>query len=271
MKLDDCKLWRTIDKIEMSKDGRWIAYNYRMLYTESPDTLYLFNVKTSKTYKKVGISNFSFLAGGKLLKYNRKENKNSSDSITNNLNNSTSALYLLNLSNLKERKWIASSFIVPIEQSDYAYYSIFGSNGQSDVVFVNLKTGKEQKIEGGGNCTVSGENTIMYTVKSGNSYILYQWFNGTSIRIGKIPYVVNQIGQPDLMTLLSLILVGTSCNDEWKDEQYSQYIGFRSPLNNQGVTEIYVPYSRKDTTGNYMIGEGRSSYDRSSCFNLTAR
>ncbi len=197
MKLDDCKLWRTIDKIEMSKDGRWIAYNYRMLYTESPDTLYLFNVKTSKTYKKVGISNFSFLAGGKLLKYNRKENKNSSDSITNNLNNSTSALYLLNLSNLKERKWIASSFIVPIEQSDYAYYSIFGSNGQSDVVFVNLKTGKEQKIEGGGNCTVSGENTIMYTVKSGNSYILYQWFNGTSIRIGKIPYVVNQIGQPD--------------------------------------------------------------------------
>lgn len=64
-----------------------------------------------------------------------------------------------------------------------------------------------------------------------------------------------------LMTLLSLILVGTSCNDEWKDEQYSQYIGFRSPLNSQGVTEIYVPYSRKDTTGNYIIGQGRSSYD----------
>jgi hypothetical protein len=56
-------------------------------------------------------------------------------------------------------------------------------------------------------------------------------------------------------------MLGVSCNDEWQEEQYAQYIGFRSPLNDSGVTEIYVPYSRKDTLGNYIYGEGRSTYD----------
>ena len=33
-----------------------------------------------------------------------------------------------------------------------------------------------------------------------------------------------------LVTLVALIILGTSCNDEWKDEQYEQYVSFRSPL-----------------------------------------
>lgn len=197
MKLDDCKLWRTIDKIEISKDGRWIAYNYRMLYAESPDTVYLFNVKTGKTYIKAGISDFGFLAGGKLLKYNKKENKTTSDSIAKNLENSASAVYLFNLSDLREKKWTGGPFMVPIGQSNYAYYSTYGTKDKSDVTFVNLLTGRMQKINNGGNCTMSGKSSLMYTVKSGNSNILYQWLNGTSIRIGEIPYDVCQIGQPD--------------------------------------------------------------------------
>ena len=48
-----------------------------------------------------------------------------------------------------------------------------------------------------------------------------------------------------LVTLVALIVLGTSCNDEWKDEQYEQYVSFRSPLDSKGVTEVYVPYSRK--------------------------
>lgn len=63
-----------------------------------------------------------------------------------------------------------------------------------------------------------------------------------------------------LLALVALIMLGASCNDEWKDEQYSHYIGFRSPLNSAGVTEIYIPYSRKDSLGNYTVGEGRSNY-----------
>lgn len=44
-------------------------------------------------------------------------------------------------------------------------------------------------------------------------------------------------------------------------KQFDHYVGFRSPLNSQGVTELYVPYSRKNTDGTYAVGEGRSTYD----------
>lgn len=54
----------------------------------------------------------------------------------------------------------------------------------------------------------------------------------------------------------------TSCNDEWKDEQYEKYISFKAPLNDNGVTAVYVPYSRHNDDGTLMYGqEGKSSYD----------
>ncbi len=54
----------------------------------------------------------------------------------------------------------------------------------------------------------------------------------------------------------------TSCNDEWKDEQYEKYISFKAPLNDNGVTAVYVPYSRHNDDGSLMFGEeGKSSYD----------
>lgn len=62
-------------------------------------------------------------------------------------------------------------------------------------------------------------------------------------------------------SLLGLLSLVTSCNDEWKDEQYMQYVSFRAPLNNSGVTEIYVPYTRHNADGTVMLGEGKSYYD----------
>lgn len=44
-----------------------------------------------------------------------------------------------------------------------------------------------------------------------------------------------------LFMLLTLLLC-SSCNDEWKDEQYEHYVSFKAPLNNQGVTRINVRY-----------------------------
>ena len=34
----------------------------------------------------------------------------------------------------------------------------------------------------------------------------------------------------------------SSCNDEWKEEQYSHYVSFKAPLNDKGVTQINVRY-----------------------------
>lgn len=63
------------------------------------------------------------------------------------------------------------------------------------------------------------------------------------------------------VVLLAMIMLGTSCNDEWNKEQYEHFVGFSSPLNSKGVTEIYVPYSRKDSNGDLLFGNGLSNYE----------
>ena len=58
-----------------------------------------------------------------------------------------------------------------------------------------------------------------------------------------------------MIATITLALSLVSCNDEWKDEQYEQYISFRAPLNDQGVTPVYVPYTRKNADGTPLFGE----------------
>ena len=63
-----------------------------------------------------------------------------------------------------------------------------------------------------------------------------------------------------MAALFGVLILTTSCNDEWKEEQYTQYISFKAPLNDLGVTDVYVPYSRHADDGSYLYGEGLSSY-----------
>ena len=44
------------------------------------------------------------------------------------------------------------------------------------------------------------------------------------------------------IVMLAAVLLGTSCNDEWTDELYQQYISFKAPIGANGVTDIYVRY-----------------------------
>lgn len=61
--------------------------------------------------------------------------------------------------------------------------------------------------------------------------------------------------------VLATLSTLTSCNEDWSEEQYTHYLSFRAPLNSLGVTDLYVPYSRKDTLGNFTKGSGLSNYD----------
>lgn len=45
--------------------------------------------------------------------------------------------------------------------------------------------------------------------------------------------------------VLFILLLATSCNNEWTKEQYEQYVSFRAPINAQGVTPIYVRYKKE--------------------------
>ena len=46
------------------------------------------------------------------------------------------------------------------------------------------------------------------------------------------------------LAILTAVILTTACNDEWKDEQYEQYVSFKSPVpsGGEGVTDIYVRY-----------------------------
>lgn len=63
-----------------------------------------------------------------------------------------------------------------------------------------------------------------------------------------------------LLAMTALVFSFVSCNDEWKEEQYRQYISFRAPLDDNGVTAVYVPFSRHADDGSYIYGVGKSNY-----------
>lgn len=44
------------------------------------------------------------------------------------------------------------------------------------------------------------------------------------------------------LMIATAMLLSTSCNDEWKDEQYEQYISFKAPIDSRGCTQINVRY-----------------------------
>ena len=67
-----------------------------------------------------------------------------------------------------------------------------------------------------------------------------------------------------LMLLLAIPALFGSCNDEWKEEQYQRYISFKSPLEGNGVSRIYVSYKQGGIT-NYklpVIVSGSTTNDR---------
>lgn len=63
-----------------------------------------------------------------------------------------------------------------------------------------------------------------------------------------------------LFALMAVAILGISCNDEWEGEQYEHYISFRAPLNEQGTTNIYIPYTRKNNDGEPVFRKGKSNY-----------
>ena len=43
-----------------------------------------------------------------------------------------------------------------------------------------------------------------------------------------------------------------SCNNEWENEQYEQYVSFKAPVGSNGVTDIYIRY-KKDGKVTYQL------------------
>ena len=54
-----------------------------------------------------------------------------------------------------------------------------------------------------------------------------------------------------LLTIVCLCMI-SSCNDEWKDEQYNQFVSFKAPVDSKGCTQINVRY-KKDGKTTYRL------------------
>lgn len=46
-----------------------------------------------------------------------------------------------------------------------------------------------------------------------------------------------------LILIVSLLFI-SSCNDEWKDEQYKNLVSFKAPIGDKGSTQIYIRYKK---------------------------
>ncbi len=68
----------------------------------------------------------------------------------------------------------------------------------------------------------------------------------------------------NLLFILAALIFCSACNDEWTDEQYDHYVSFKAPINDQGVTRIYVRY-KQDGAASYqlpLIVSGSTLYDK---------
>lgn len=188
MKLDDCKLWRSVDQIQLSENGKWVVYNYRALYRQDLDTTYIYNVQTGETICKAGLSNFSFMANGKLLKYEKKEEGDDSG---------RPSVYTLNLLTQQEKQWAKNIFLVPIKGTDMAYYVQYKPTGKIDFTFVNLLTGEEQYIADINNFGQVEADRLLYSVADSLKSTLYLWEKGRKTQVGEVPGYIASIANPD--------------------------------------------------------------------------
>lgn len=188
MKLDDCKLWRSVDQIQLSENGKWVVYNYRALYRQDLDTTYIYNVQTGETICKAGLSNFSFMANGKLLKYEKKEEGDDSG---------RPSIYTLNLLTQQEKQWAKNIFLVPIKGTDMAYYVQYKPTGKTDFTFVNLLTGEEQYIADINNFGQVEADRLLYSVADSLKSTLYLWEKGRKTQVGEVPGYIASIANPD--------------------------------------------------------------------------
>jgi hypothetical protein len=56
-----------------------------------------------------------------------------------------------------------------------------------------------------------------------------------------------------LIVAMAALTICFSCNDEWKDEQFAHYVGFKAPINSDGCTTVYVKYNEDGETVHYQL------------------
>lgn len=56
----------------------------------------------------------------------------------------------------------------------------------------------------------------------------------------------------NLIVAMAALTFCFSCNNEWEDEQFAHYVGFKAPINSEGCTTVHVRYV-EDATAHYEL------------------
>ncbi|MAZ28308.1 MAG: hypothetical protein CL868_14690 [Cytophagaceae bacterium] len=67
-----------------------------------------------------------------------------------------------------------------------------------------------------------------------------------------------------LFLSLMLLSLCSSCNDEWTEEQFENYVSFKAPITNEGVSDIYIRYrgNEKTTFQQPLLVSGSKTNDK---------
>lgn len=68
----------------------------------------------------------------------------------------------------------------------------------------------------------------------------------------------------NLLFILAAFIFCSACNDEWNEEQYEHFVSFKAPINDQGVTRIYVRYNSEGAASYQLpvVVSGSTLYDK---------
>ncbi len=182
LSIDDCRTWQSVDNIDLSANGRWAVYKYRRLYSEGPDTVFLYDAVKRTTRLLPHVTDQQFLAGGKVLKYSKVNEQGENE------------VFTLNLQSGKTTPWSKGEYMIAMGQSDYAYTGKMG--GGKGVTIVNMLTGAKTPLPQASNCMLAG-NGLLYVETEGNNSTLLYYSDGQSQKIGTVPCQVCSINPPD--------------------------------------------------------------------------
>lgn len=182
LSIDDCRKWQSIDNLDLSADGRWTVYKYRRLYTDGPDSVYLYDAVKRSTRILPHVSDQQFLAGGKVLKYNKMNTQGEAET------------YTLNLATGKTTRWAKGEYMIALGQSDYVYTGKIGA--PMGVTVINLLTGAKTVLPHATNCMMAGSG-LLYVEAEGEKSTLFYYNDGKSVKIGTVPCQICSIAPPD--------------------------------------------------------------------------
>ena len=57
----------------------------------------------------------------------------------------------------------------------------------------------------------------------------------------------------NLIVAMAALSFCFSCNNEWEDEQFAHYVGFKAPINSEGCTTVHVRYNEDGSTVRYQL------------------